>query len=110
MPYIATEQVKEIRNELKRQFPEIKFSVSRQDSSMVCVALMESPYKWNADHHQINEFYLEDYPNADVLKRICKIVRNGQRTLVYDQDYGAVPTYYISLTVGKWDKPHVQTH
>lgn len=33
----------------------------------------------------------------------------GKRELVYDSDYGSVPTFYTWLHVGAWDKPYINT-
>ena len=78
MAYISTDDVKHIRNTLKKELPQFKFSVVRDHHSSVSIALMKGPafkdYEYfdrythetkigtlNKDHHQINEYHLEDF-------------------------------------------------
>lgn len=108
MPYISTEQVAEIRQELKKEFPHVKFSVRREDYSGVIISVMESPYEWDEDVNgrQINHYHLDQYPNAKFLERVVAIAQRRNGVLVEDSDYGTVPHYYLSLQIGKWDKAH----
>ncbi len=106
MPFISTERVKEIREQLKKEFPAIKFSVTTHHHSTVCVAIMESPYDWGKDHMGINAFYLHDYPHAELLEKIKSIANAGNGTLCEDGDYGTIPRFYFDLSIGKWDRPH----
>lgn len=108
MPYISTEHVAEIRQELKKQFPHVKFSVRRENYSTVEISIMESPYEWDGQENgrNINHFYPDKYPNAEFLKQVIAIAQRKNGVLVEDGDYGTVPKYYLSLAVGKWDKPH----
>ena len=43
MAYISTDDVKHIRNELKKELPQYKFSVVRDHHSSVSIALMKGP-------------------------------------------------------------------
>ena len=106
MSHISPESVKKIRENLKKKFPNVKFSVIRRDYSMVCVSIMESPFDWSEDYIQINYYYPDRYENNEFLKEVIKIVNNDNHTLYYDSDYGNIPKYYISIHVGRWDKPH----
>ena len=115
MPYITTENVKMIRNRIKKEFPNIKFSVTRRHYSEVVVAIMESDIDFGTTHQQINEFYIErnweHNPVAkELLLKVMEIVEttHEQKELVYDQDYGSVPNYYISIQIGKWDREYVK--
>ena len=114
MPYIDTKKVKEIRDKVKNEFPEIKFSVRRKHYSSILVALVESaaPYtkEINGEYVQINHFYIDEHYQYNkqlkaVLSRIDKIMNNDNRELVYDSDYGSVPHYYTSIHIGKWNEP-----
>ena len=78
MAFISAEDVKHIRNELKKELPQYKFSVVRDHHSSVDISLMKGPaFKdfeyfdryahetktgtMNEGHHQINQFHLEDF-------------------------------------------------
>ena len=78
MAYISTDDVKHIRNELKKELPQYKFSVVRDHHSSVTISLMKaSAFKdfeyfdryahetktgtLNDGHHQINQYHLEDF-------------------------------------------------
>lgn len=60
MPYIATETVKMIRTKLKKQFPNVKLSVTRHNYSALTVAVMESDIDFGVgEYAQLNAFYIE---------------------------------------------------
>jgi len=107
MPYISTERVAEIRKELKATFPDVKFSVVREHYSTVRVAVMESPLEWG-DTRTINPFYPENAPNPEFCRAVIDIMDAGNSILFHDGDYGAVPKWYTSLEIGKWDRPHIK--
>lgn len=107
MPYITTERVKEIRQELKTKYPDVKFSVTRHRHSKVCIAIMESSFEWPSPQQDLNTFYLERYPHSEFLEQVKEIANKGNGTLVEDSDYGTVPKFYVDIEIGKWDRPHV---
>lgn len=110
MPYIETEKVAQMRKEIRAALPDFKVSVTRHHGSTVDVRLMSGPIA-NIEH--VNVFYykknLEDRPDAvKVIDTILEIVKRiGQpRELVYDSDYGSVPTFYYDVSFGKWNQPY----
>ena len=135
MAYISTEDVKHIRNELKKELPQYKFSVVRDHHSSVSISLMKGPafndYEYfdrynntittanlsDGEHHQINQFHLEDFygkENAEILSKIDTISRtapakNGGKVWYNDSDimtdYFDI-AYYVHISVGKWNKPY----
>ena len=134
MAYISTEDVRHIRNTLKKELPQYKFSVVRDHHSSVSVSIMKGPAfkdwnyrdRWtqeikvgslNNEHHQINHYYTEDFygkENAKILDKVYKIMKvapslNGGKEW-YDNsdamtDYFDT-AYYMHIGVGKWDKPY----
>ena len=116
MPFISTESVKEIRNELKNKFPDIKFSVIKEHYSSIIVALMESKNpdlaSLNGQYEQVNHYYIKDnYKDQpkirDILLKINNIVSRNNYTVSVDSDYGNIPNFYINIHIGRWDKPFV---
>ena len=135
MAYISAEDVKHIRNELKKELPQYKFSVVRDHHSSVTISLMKGPafndYEYfdrynnvtktanlsDGEHHQINQFHLEDFygkENAEILSKIDTISRtapakNGGKVWYNDSDiqtdYFDI-AYYVHINVGKWNKPY----
>ena len=135
MAYISTEDVKHIRNELKKELPQYKFSVVRDHHSSVSISLMKGPafndYEYfdrynntittanlsDGEHHQINQYHLEDFygkENAEILSKIDTISRtapakNGGKVWYNDSDimtdYFDI-AYYVHISVGKWNKPY----
>ena len=135
MAYISTDDVKHIRNELKKELPQYKFSVVRDHHSSVSISLMKGPafndYEYfdrynntittanlgDGEHHQINQFHLEDFygkENADILSKIDTISRtapakNGGKVWYNDSDimtdYFDI-AYYVHISVGKWNKSY----
>jgi hypothetical protein len=114
MPFISPEQVKTIRNQIKAEFPTFKFSVVGRDHSEVSIYIMEGDIDFiNKDGNSyVNEFYINENwsnnePARNMLNRIREIANQKNRILVVDQDYGAVPCYYLHIGIGRWDKPYV---
>ena len=135
MAYISTDDVKHIRNTLKKELPQYKFSVVRDHTSSVTIALMKGPafkdYEYfdrynnvtktanlsDGEHHQINQFHLEDFygkENAEILGKIDTISRtapakNGGKVWYNDSDiqtdYFDI-AYYVHINIGKWNKPY----
>lgn len=135
MAYISTDDVKHIRNELKKELPQYKFSVVRDHHSSVSISLMKGPafndYEYfdrynnvtktanlgDGEHHQINQYHLEDFygkENAEILSKIDTISRtapakNGGKVWYNDSDiqtdYFDI-AYYVHISVGKWNKSY----
>ena len=134
MAYINAEEVKAIRNALKKKFPEYKFSVTKDNGGLnVNVAIMEGPaFKaeeeryhqvWdkyvtvdlNEGHHQINHVWCKDhYPNnGKFFQQIVEIIKTapyyaGVGDLWFDESDAMTDyfhtAYYFHIEVGKWDK------
>ena len=111
MAYITTEQVANIRKQLKEAFPEVKFGVSRRDYLSVSVTIKAAPFRFtNEDYSQLNEYHPEFYENREKFEQILAIVK-GQDW--YDRSDSQVDyfdtAYYFSINQGAWDKPFVYT-
>ena len=116
MAYISPEKTKEIRNELKKQFPRKegwKFSVRNDNHTKIYINILEAPVRFNEkDYIQINYYYTENYENSETLKKIVNIA-NGcflpEKEQNFDEsvpmtDYFRVG-WYIGISQGDWDKP-----
>ena len=110
------EITKEVRELLKKEFPDCRFSVTMQRNTLR-VALMSapvSPLKADAQvfngHTDINHYHLsrsEYLTNAGkkLFTRINKIANEWSWDRSDSQsDYFDV-NYYLDMSVGKWDKP-----
>ncbi len=116
MPYLSTEHAKRIRDNVKKTFPEFKFSIRKEHHSSIVVAILSGPIELITSdkknrHEQVNHYYIkdhyEDFPEVrDILLKLYDIVNEGNYTEVIDGDYGAVPHFYVNLEIGKWDKPY----
>jgi hypothetical protein len=115
MAYISTEKVKEIRDNLKKEFPSIKFSVKRSHYSSVTVSIMKSPLDFSQDitnsgynYVQLNHYYLDRYSHSDVLKIIKDIAMKGNHNNSDPMtDYFDVG-WYFHFNIGQFDKPYQQ--
>tara|TARA_B110000503_G_C6789405_1_gene266657 strand:- start:56 stop:448 length:393 start_codon:yes stop_codon:yes gene_type:complete len=127
MAYISALEVKEIRKELKKEFPKYKFSVTK-DSCGVNVSLMSSPLDLQPEfnittdvYSPINHYWLDDNwsaPVAKVFKKILKIIKTApakaeggeewfdESDSMTDYFYTA---FYINMQAGKWNKPYTMT-
>jgi hypothetical protein len=120
MPYITTERVAEIRAELKKEFPDFKFSIVREHHSSIIISILEAPLDFGAaidgekKYDQVNVYHIasfyEDQPEVrDALLKIYSIANRGNYTVVEDSDYGSIPSFYCDINIGKWDKPFIKT-
>ena len=133
MAYIDAKDVNHIRVALKKEFPQYKFSVTRDHHLGVNINFMEGPrfaeYEtmdrhtgvWHMDnldgHHQINHFHLESFygkENAEILGKVSEIAHTAPglaggkkyyNNNDIQSDYFDV-AYYVSISVGKWNKEY----
>ena len=112
MAYISKETTKKIREALKAEFNEIKFSVSMKDSMSLSVRIMQSPYFEADEYTQVNHYYIYMHYSGiqeEVLSKINKIiVEVGEHYNNSDitTDYFDVAFYY-NISIGKWNKGHI---
>ena len=112
MPYISADEVKEIRKEIKKTFPEFKFSITKKHSSSVCITLLKGPVDFGTEQADVNHFYVDEYWDGrpqEILSKIVDIAKRKQKETVYDMDYGSVPNYYVNISIGKWNRPYKLT-
>ena len=115
MAYINKENVKQIREALKKAFPEIKFSVRKENHSSVYVSILKSPYDFSDLPHyredyytSVNHFRVPDCKHRRMLEKIITIIKTGSERTWFDKsdsmtDYFHV-AFYIHLYVGHWEK------
>ena len=115
MAYITKEEVKNVRELLKKKFPKFKFSVSGGNSLALSVAIMSGPEDFSEvlgqwKHTQINEFHLYQYGRFEKLFSDIIGVMKSQNW--FDKSDSMIDyfhtAYYLHLSIGKWDKPYVQ--
>lgn len=113
MPYIDSEAVKQIRQKIKQEFKGYKFSITRNHHSEVAIAILESPHDFGVKHESVNEFYIDKHfehkpEQAKFLNRLLEICNEVKPQVIVNanSDYGDWPNYYISISIGKWDKPY----
>lgn len=115
MPHISAEEVKEIRNRIKAAFPQFKVSVTRHHWLGVNIDFMEGPIALGPEgYEQVNHFFIHRTVGGDrcklataILEKANDIAHMKRGEGHRDSDYGYVPTYYISLGIGKWDREYV---
>ena len=113
MPYISTEEVKTIREALKKALPEFKLGVRRDNYSSVIVTVKKGPLDLSATPG-INPYYwrdqVEDAGKKDLLDKIFTTIdaTHPKVTESFDGDYGNIPNYYLHVQIGSWDQPYQQ--
>lgn len=115
MAYISKDEVKNVRELLKKAFPKFKFSVSGGNSLNLNVSIMSGPEDFSEvlgdwKSVDINQYHLYQYGKFE--KLFTKIVKIMKSQNWFDKsdamtDYFCT-AYYISLSIGKWDKPYVK--
>lgn len=109
MPFISKEEVKEIRNELKKELPNIKFSVRKLHDMEVNITLVKGDIDFGTNREQVNQYHLENHWDGEryeVLKKVNDIASKNKHEVVWDGDYGSVPNYYVHIQIGRFDKPY----
>lgn len=106
--------LREIAKEVKKKYKDFKFSI-RTSFNKIDIDILEGNIELRKDpsndYETVNPYNIdrtyEDMPIVrDILKDIVNMVSAEQTELTYDSDYGSVPTYYVRLGVGSWDKPY----
>lgn len=104
MAYITSEEVKEIRNEIKAAFPKtFKFSITREHHCKVNVSLMQSPL-------EIGTYQNRSFRTNKTIEKIIKAIVNKKNFDLSDSmtDYFHVG-FYSCIEVGQWDRPYTIT-
>ncbi len=118
MAYISTEKVKEIRTQLKKVFPNLKFSIRKLHYSKVKIIIKSGNIDFITDYNatnqrkylSINEYSIDKFTGVskDALKKVYKIAKfQGW----YDNsdsmsDYFDT-AYFIDVQIGDWEKPYI---
>lgn len=106
MAYANKEQSTRVKQELQKEFPGYKFSVTVVNYSKIVVSIMAAPVTFTErSYEQLNHYYLDRYQNSEILQKIKSIANKGN----YNNsdvltDYFEVG-FYLDIQVGKWDKP-----
>jgi len=121
MPYLDKVYTSEVRQQLKTQFPQYRFSVRTVDNHKLAVRVKSGPLDLLRDGHNggeryevVNPYYTdkhyENFPEKrDFLNRVLSIMKRDYTDCVYtDGDYGNIPSFYLSLSIGSWDRPYIQ--
>ena len=115
MAYITKDEVKLIRNNIKKAFPVKagwKFSIVNRDHSEVSVSIMQCPKAYGfKGHSPINHFYIDEHYGNELQREALNKIHNIVSEKHWDEsdpmtDYFHC-AFYISMEIGKWDKPCV---
>ena len=116
MGYITSERVAEIRAQIKKEFPDYKFSITRRHHSGVDIVIFEGPIaidlKDGRTYAHINTGWVHEHYEGQptfiaLIQRIREIANEG---VSYHEtgDYGTQPSHYLWVRVGEYNKPYVQ--
>jgi hypothetical protein len=109
MAYIKAEEVKQIREKLKKEFPKIKFSITRDRHICIDVSILKSDIDFSDIKHDgyftVNKYYLHEYPehHKNLFTKIIDIIKN----VMTDYFHTA---FYFDLNIGKYGKPYIKTN
>ena len=115
MAYISTEEVKVIREELKKKFPSRlgwKLSIVRRDYLSLSISIIQAPFELRNDqnnaYEQVNQYWIESRENKQSippLKKIFEIAnKNNYNRSDVQSDYFDVG-YYLNISIGHFGKP-----
>lgn len=123
MAYISAKEVAEIRKELKKEFPNYRFGVRKNDYLSVSVTVKKGPafedevFTHGEGYAQINHYHLHNYGKKaqKFFEKIVKIIKtapakaDGGRAY-YDNSDAMIDyfdtAFYFHVNVGDWNKPY----
>jgi len=127
MAFLNSNDVAQIRKELKEAFPKFKFGVRKGSGSLsVDVTIKSGPADFVDPHGrgyiQVNQYHLGNYgPHEQFLRKIVDIIKTApsrgegfhKGDVWYDRsdamtDYFDV-SYYFHINIGAWNKPYQRT-
>ena len=116
MPYITTDKVKAIREEIKKAFPEFKFSITRRNRSSIVVDVLSGPIELldsdrkESGYEGVNQYHIKDTgAKGDFLRKLAEIINRDVKIVSEDGDYGFIPNFYTDIGIGQWNKPYMVT-
>ena len=123
MAYINAKDVQAIRKELKENFKDFKFSVTKSHSSSVNVTILSGPVDFSditdeSGYAQINQYWLDRTGDHKAMfEKMIDIIKTApMRGDGYNKqgwfdksdsmsDYFHT-AYYFNVNVGKWNQPY----
>ena len=118
MAYIDAKDTKVIRENLKKEFPNLKFSVRNRDHSSVEVSIVsgdidfaDSGLNLSNGYARVNEYNLPQYGILEkIFSKIFDIIKFSSDNKYFDKsdimrDYFNTAFYY-NLSVGSWRKEY----
>lgn len=125
---VTADSTRAIKKDLKKLFPNLKFSVTKNDYSCVHITLLEGDidfkkfetdrgqtyYESRSNYFSVNEFHIDAHWHGEA-KKLFKTILNtiykhiGRHYNSNAGDMGAdYPSwnYHIYLYVGRWNKPY----
>jgi len=113
MPYITTEEVKAIRQAIKKAFPGYKFSITKEHYSGINISVLSGPIDFGKDYMPINNYHYERYygqEQVEFLKKVFETIYSvkEKKIISEDGDYGSIPNYYLNVSIGSWCKEYTQ--
>ena len=120
MGYISSESVKQIRTAVKKEFPQFRFSITREDHSTVRIIITKGPIYFTTnirsdyarDHVEFNAYHPEQTQDENLrlmFQKISEICSNIDPVKYRETgDYGNQPNYYTTIKLGEYSKPYMK--
>ncbi|KAB7891428.1 LPD29 domain-containing protein [Poseidonibacter ostreae] len=113
MAFITAEEVKKAREALKKEFPNWKFSVRREDKNTICISLLKGTVDFKElETRNVNSYHFKEQfkGNDNAIEALNKIILIAKGKDYFDKsdsmsDYFHV-SHYFDVTIGKLDKPY----
>ena len=112
MAFINKEEVKVIRNDLKKEFPEMKFSVRMRHHSSVNVTILKAPYDFELNgkvYRSINEYHFLTDKGHFNEHRMEFETANKWVAPLSDEHKEIIKKVFAVITKTHWDKSDIQS-
>ena len=117
MAYISTEEVKKVRDAIKAEFPNYKWSITQSNHSSLNISLLSADFEVNfGDHNNscmpVNHYHLDRFYEEKVVSVFKKVEELMKKNAPYFDESDSMTdyfncAYYYDFSIGKWDKPYV---
>jgi hypothetical protein len=117
MAYVSPEKMEKVKCSIREAYPYFKWSISKEHHSTIRVTLLESDYDFSGylngqKYESVNHYWMRDCKDENVKNLFTDVLKIIKSDDFYDRsepmtDYFDV-SYYISLSIGRYDKPYKQ--
>lgn len=114
MAYVSQEMKKELTPAIKSVLKKyrMKGSIAVRHHSTLCVTLREGCIDFGTNHTQVNHYWAHEHYSGTARRFLLELIDAMKGSKFFDEsdpqtDYFHV-SHYLSINVGRWDRPYIK--